>query len=325
MTDFKFVEIKNKNGMRAIFTNVGATLYKLFVKDAMNNDVNVVLAHEDLEEYLKGGTYFGATIGPTSGRISKATFNLNNQTFKVDENNGSNHLHGGLNGFSFRVFDFEHNGSMVIFHTKISDMEDGYPGDREIKVKYELTNENELVMSFFAYSSEDTIMNITNHSYFNLGRTNTILDHELYVSSSYTLDTDDELIAHDQLNDVTETLDFRQPKKIRCIEDDMSLQEATERGSDHCFILDKKELSLYSDDTKIKLDLKTSYPSVVLYTFNYPEGVVMKERNTNKYAGIAIECQYPPNGINLSQVDKAILRKDDNYKETITYRFSIGE
>ena len=236
--------LRNKNGMEATFTNYGQRLVSLMVPDRNGKLTDVVLGFSSLAEYQKGnGNYFGSIIGRYGNRIGKGQFVIDGKTYSLARNNGDNHLHGGVKGFEsvpWHVTD--HSEKRISFHRVSPDMEEGYPGNLDVRVTYDLTDTDELIISYEATTDKKTPVNLTNHSYFNLkGAGNgDVNDHVLQINADNFLPVDKGLIPTGKIVPVAGTpFDFRLPKPIgRDLGQDYD-QLKVANGYDHSFVLNK--------------------------------------------------------------------------------------
>ena len=327
--EINHIVLENEVGMRIELSAFGASIYNIELLND-NEYVSVVLTPSDLKNFYTNTSYHGKSIGRFSGRIDKACCNINNQKYNLDINwNEINSLHGGFKGLSSRVCDYKISEGIdytdVIFTHIDSDFM--LPGVLSYEIIYRISNnENDITVFLNAATTEDTLVNLTNHTYFNLSGNckNTILDHNLYLACSKYTKLNNELITTNILP-VDHIMDFRDNHKIGKYILDETLQNHTARGYDHCFIKENEEddlLAILTDnESGISLSISSSYPSVVVYSGNYPDDFPFnKERIKNiKFHAICLEAQFVPNGINMSDVNPAILRKDEKYSHYIKY------
>ncbi len=331
LDDIKFIEITNNNGSRLKLMNLGATIVEICVPDKYGNIENVVLTLEDEVKYLTDLCYFGATIGRTSGRIKNGEFKIDGIKYKLHQNIGGFQLHGGVKGYSFQYFDYKiivNNDEAIvdyIYHSH--DMEEGYPGNVNLIVRYTFTDDDILTINYIAKSDKKTIMNFTNHSYFNLTGNcrDNITNHKLKINSNKYLETDADLVPTGIKLDVTNTpLDFNHSKRIgRDIE---LLYQCKENGYDHVLLFsDEKIITLQCVESGRNLEVTTSYPAVVMYSLNYPSNnLLTNNKKQSKHLGLAIECQYEPNGINTSSLSNALYDTNELYNHFIKYKFTVN-
>lgn len=319
--------ILKNNNLEVVIGDIGATIIRLITKDRDFKDVDVVLGYENLDEYITQDGYLGATVGRVCNRIALGKFSLNNKDYQLAINNGPNALHGGIEGFSYKRFDIiEKSNEHVLLRYISKDMEEGYPGELVLDVSYKLID-NELKTSYFATCSKDTLINITNHSYFNLSNENTILDHSLMIKSDYMVSCDTDGLATGELISVTnKPYDYRTLNKISkaLLSDDEHIKIGN--GLDHPFIFNDKtnQIVLYSDKSGIEMTVNTTLPQAQIYSANYLDGRLGKYGNKYyKNAGICIETQYMPDAIHLESKPSTILKKGEEYNESTSYIFKV--
>ncbi len=329
------ITIENKNNIMVKMINYGGTIIEILVPDREGNVENIVLTYRNIEDYIENPAYFGATIGRTSGRIADGRFTLDDRVYELNKNYGVNQGHGGSTGFSFRIWDYKikeiDQGTTVEFSYLSKDMEENYPGNLQVKVKYTLKNSNELVIEYEGETDKNTICNLTNHSYFNLSGDykRKITEQFLQVSSHSFLELNSNQIPTGEFIDVKETpMDFNSLKLIeRDIKNNYDQLTMT-NGYDHTWILDKSEnqIIMYDEISGRKMIINTTYPSVVIYSYNFPKNEKLKTGKTgSKHDGICFETQYEPNGINNDRLNSARLNSGEKYYEKTELKFSVGE
>lgn len=331
----KLFTLKNDHGMELSCMNFGCVITKILAPDICGRFENVVLGFDTLREYEKYSPYFGAVIGRVAGRIKDAQFELNGNRYKLSRNENQNHLHGGLKGFSHVLWDaniIERNRNAGIEFTYTSpDEDEGYPGKLEMKVTYLLNNQNELLISYEGISDRKTLLNPTNHSYFNLSGDlkRDILDHVLTVKSDQFLEIDDELLPTGNLIDVENTpFDFRKGRKIRegvCSSHPQNILVGN--GYDHPYLLrnnHQQEIILTDKESGRELVIETDQPSFVLYTGNQLEDdFQIRGVQSRKYLGICLETQRPPDSTHHPHFQSVVLEKGEVYHSETKYRFTI--
>lgn len=304
----------------------GCTLMKLFVKDRRGIKRDIVLGLESITDYQKkGGAYLGAIVGRTANRIDRARFTLNGRMYQLPVNNGPNSLHGGIEGFSYKMFDYIAENDRVIFRYHSGDGEEGYPGNLNVEITYQLIASGFKIL-YRACCDQDTIVNLTSHSYFNLnGTPSSITDHILQIHASQYGCVDENGLYNGQMRDVTGTpFDFRQPA---CIGKHLSLtdeQLQMGHGFDHPFLFDRNDsqVILYAPKSGIEMTVSTTLPLAQIYTANFLDekrgknGCALRARD-----GLCIETQYLPDSINKEKNSPVILEKGDVYDEETSYRF----
>lgn len=331
--DAVLYSFKNKNGMEMVVSDFGATLHTLMVPDKEGRLRDVVLGYDSPAGYEgPGGTFFGATVGRSANRIGKATFELNGKTYKLDQNNGEDNLHSGFDFYSFRIWnvdEIKENGITFSMHSPDGDQ--GYPGELDIQVTYTLTDENEVKIAYYGVPKADTIINMTNHSYFNLNghASGTILDQEVWVDADAFTDTDEHQIVNGTIVPVEGTpMDFRTKKKVgQDIEADYRALNIG-KGYDHNWILNNegkfaKVAEMSSELSGITMEVYTDLPGVQIYTGNYIENEVGKQGIIyQRRQGICFETQYAPNAINCEGLQSPVCRANEVYQTTTAFKFT---
>ena len=302
--------------------NLGATLVSFIDKQ---HDCDMVLGFENMETYLtQHGSYLGASVGRCANRIAKGCFKLNGVEYHLPINNGPNSLHGGIDNFAFQVFETKVCDNVVEFSYHSKDGEEGYPGNLDLKITYEIVDKS-LFYKIEGLSDQDTILNITNHSYFNLSNgTDNVLEHELKVYADKVAMVDENGLTKDEVIDVEGTdFDFRTFNKVSKAINSSHPNIILARGLDHNFVfenLDEKIVAelAYKD---CHLSVMSDLPGMHIYTANYLDGEVKgkKGRYYKERDGICFECQYYPNAINYENYLKPILYKNQKMQHFIKY------
>ncbi|VEU81154.1 aldose epimerase family protein [Haploplasma axanthum] len=312
-----------KNDFQEItLLDVGATIYKWV---AFKDKTNIILSNKNLEDYLnpKNG-YLSNTIGRYANRIKEGKFTLNNKEYQLNRNfHGNNHGHGGPEGFYMREFEVvDHTDSKITFKYVSKDGEEGYPGNLTVYVSYELIG-NKMILTYNAKTDSDTIVNLTNHSYFNLSnQEGDILTHKLVSTIDKVLDTDNDLVPTGLILDVKNTIfDFSNQVELKKVVLDDSLKGKT-NGIDHPFLFakDKHELILSYNNKSLKIT--TSYPGIQIYSLNSAPNQELLDRKSVKHAGIAFEPQFEPDAINHKNFNSVILKPSEEYNQQITYELN---
>lgn len=319
--EISLIEIKNSNIVLEL-SNYGAMITKLLI-----NGVDIIVGCNTIDEYINQTNFFGATIGRYANRIGNGTFKIDDIEYEVSLNEPPNQLHGGFKGFDKQIWNYEIIGNSVIFSYLSRDMEEGFPGNLNVEVKYTLTEDNEVLIEYFASSDKDTVISLTNHSYFNINGENgeNVKNHMLKIDADYISEVDEGKIPTGKLIDVKDSnFDFREERTI-----DDALKNSKiilDKDYDHNYILsndddNKVKATIYSPTTNIKMELYTSYPCLQIFTgsgFNNFKG---KTKNYNNYDSICLEAQYSPNAMNLENMKQPILRKNENFYEFIKFKF----
>ncbi|HEU5139227.1 MAG TPA: aldose epimerase family protein [Bacillales bacterium] len=326
--------MKNDKGMTLACLDYGCVITKILVPDRNGNVENVVLGFDSLDDYLQHSPYFGAVVGRVAGRIKQGRFELNGKSYELPQNENQNHIHGGPNGFSHVLWDAKvlegENEARIEFSYKSPDGEEGYPGTVDMKVTYQLNNQNELVISYDGLTDQDTLLNVTNHSYFNLSGNlkRDVLDHKLLMRSQQFLELDGELLPTGQVKEVEDTpFDFREGRKLQSGPASSHPQnKLVGNGYDHPFLLSEnqqKEIILTDEESGRKLVIETDQPSVVLYTGNQLQGdLQIRGTRSKKHLGVCLETQGPPDSIHHPQFQSAVLEKGKAYHSETSYWFT---
>jgi len=317
--------------------NYGGIVQSIKLNDKNDRFDDVVLGYDTLDGYLENPNYFGSIIGRYCNRICKGKFILNDVEYNLAVNNGNNHLHGGKQGFDKKIWGVQEIKSEQAVGLVLSyvspDGDEGYPGTLVTRVRYLLTPQNELHVEYNAETDKDTIVNLTQHSYFNLSglSQDTVLDHELQIFADHFTPINEDLIPTGEIQYVRETpMDFRESKPIgRDIEQaDPQLQFGN--GYDHNWVLKhidfhlRKAARLYEPTSGRVLEIFTTKPGIQLYTGNYLEGTIGKQgRSYQKHAGFALETQFFPDSPNQVEFPSAVLKVGETYRHKTIYRFSV--
>lgn len=321
------ISMKNEQ-LEVVVSNYGCTIIKVIMADKNGHKDDVVLGYDDFTQYQTLDAYLGALVGRVANRIKAGQFSLNGQDYHLAVNNGPNHLHGGIKGFSYQVFDYTIEDEHTLkLHYLSKDGEEGYPGDLDLTVIYTLKDDT-LTAHYQATSSADTLINITNHSYFNLsGHKENIYQHTLQIHASQFACVDSDGLTTGELKDVEGTpFDFRQPALIgeRVEQDDEQLKIG--KGFDHPFLFDTQsnQVILTHEPTGRQLIVSTTLPQAQIYTANYLDGRLGKYRE-RYYArdAVCIETQNMPDAIHLEEHPTTLLKKGETYDEITSYQFKV--
>jgi aldose 1-epimerase len=330
--------LTNESGFEAAITNYGGTVVSLKVPDRSGKLADVVLGYDSVNEYANGKSYFGAIIGRYGNRIAHGTFELGGVTYTLAENNGENHLHGGNQGFNKRLWtakDVSGGAGPALELTYLSkDGEEGYPGNLSVRVVYTLTSHNELKIAYSATTDKPTILNPTNHSYFNLaGEGNRdILQHQLVINADRFTPVDATLIPTGELRKVKGTpFDFSTPTAIgaRINNDDEQLKFG--KGYDHNWVLKGGQAGtlalaarVYEPKSGRVLEVWTTQPGVQFYTGNFLNADVHgKGGKTYGFrSALCLETQHFPDSPNHPDFPSTVLEPGQHYHSTTVYKFS---
>ncbi|MFV8441199.1 aldose epimerase family protein [Flavobacterium sp. LB2P44] len=317
-------QLTNKSGMQLKVTNYGATLTALKIPLKSGELVDVVLGFETLDAYiesfdLESAPYFGATVGRFAGRISEGKFLLNKEAFQLHKNNNEHSLHGGKSGFSQKIWKVKNlntgiNPSITLSYLS-PDQEENYPGDLAVELTYTISEENELIVEYTATTTEDTIVNLTHHSYFNLdGHQSTILDQEVRVNSQRILETTSKNIPTGRFLNVSNCpFDFTAARKCPA-------------KIDTTFILNKEKefsASLFNKRNNLKMSVYTNQPAVHIYVGGNCFNTLKGKENMDYHivSGICFETQNFPDAPNHEYFPSSVLRKGDLYHHKTVYKF----
>ncbi len=333
--DAELFTISNKNGVQAKITNYGGILVSLLVPDKNQNLVDVVLGYDNIEKYYNNSVYLGALIGRCANRIGNGNFFIDGKEYNVALNDGKNHLHGGNNGFNSKLWNTEITDKGLNLSYFSPDGEENYPGNLNVSVIYALTDDNELVLEYKAVSDKTTVINLTNHSYFNLNGHNsgTILDQELWLNSINFTPADEGSIPTGEILSVKGTpMDFTIPMTIGARIDDNYEQLNFAGGYDHNWEINhksnglEKAASLYSSKTGIFMEVSTTLPGIQIYAGNYLANAVDKLGKENavydKRSGICFESQYFPNAVNIPNFKSCVFKAGETFNHTTVFKFS---
>jgi aldose 1-epimerase len=317
-------ELTNKRGMQLKVVTFGATITSLKIPLKNGSFIDVVLGFDTLEAYLNSfninsAPYFGATVGRYAGRINNSTFSLNGKSIDLNSNNNGHSLHGGNIGFSQKQWKIKNvnegeNPSITLSYFS-PDGEENYPGDLSVNLTYTLSDQNELIIEYNATTSEDTVINLTHHSYFNLdGHNSTILEQDLSINSKKILETNEHSIPTGQfLNLENNPFNFNQAKKCP-------------QTIDTTFVLndgEKFSASLFNPKNNLEMLVSTNQPAVHIYVggncFNSIKG--KENADYNHLSGICFETQNFPDAPNHDHFPNAVLRKGEVYLHKTMYKF----
>ncbi len=335
-----FISFTNKNEFKTVFSSLGASIYAIYMKSKYGYVENVIMTPKEDEHFLDTEAYYGKIIGRTAGRISNASFEIDGVKYNIDANRDNNVvLHGGSHKFSDMIYEYEvyeeSDKSYVIFKGFSKDGDAGFPGNINFKITYTVYEDiDDVLIDYYATTDKKTVLNLTNHAYFNLSGDfkRSILEHELMMKASKFIDIDDDLLPI-TIRNVNDVMDFRDGKRIGMDINDPSLQDRPFSGYDHPWIFDDVNYeicnaSLFDPVSLRQVDVYTTYPSVVIYTNNYPTNKPMVDKETldGKHDAICMECQFIPDGINQdTDEDKAILEPNQEYHQMTRYSFKVKE
>jgi aldose 1-epimerase len=334
--EVKLYILKNSNNLEATFTNYGGRLVSLMVPDSTGKMVDVVVGFKNVSDYIKSTEpYFGATIGRYGNRIARGEFTLEGKNYSSSINNAPNTLHGGKMGFQSVVWDAQQPNAQTVVLTYLSkDMEEGYPGNLNVKVTYTLTENNELKMEYEATTDKTTVVNLTNHAFFNLNGegSGTILEHQLQINADSFTPVDSTLIPTGKITSIAGTpFDFRQLTRIGKSINENNDQLKNGKGYDHNYVLNEAKAGgmnlaakVIGDKSGIMMEVFTLEPGLQFYSGNF-----MQSKNTFKggskddfRTAFCLETQHFPDSPNQPSFPSTVLKPNQTYKTASIYKFS---
>lgn len=336
MTDGAEVErfiVENDAGMVIEATSYGATLTSCRLPDHAGQVAEVTLGFETLKAYVGDHPFFGATIGRFANRISNARFALDGKEYTLTKNHGAHQLHGGSRGFNRVLWEAEAFGNPeeagIVFSRRSPNGEEGYPGNLDVRVTFTLTEAGELSFDYEAVTDQPTIVNLTNHSYWNLAgeKSGSVFDHEVQLDCDFFLPTDDESIPTGEVAPVEGTpMDFRTSKKVGRDWEQVRAGADGVFGYDHCFVVRGEGLrhlgTVVDPATGRAMDIETTQPGVQFYTGNLLENRIGRgQRRLSAHDALCLETQGFPDAPNKPQFPSAVLRPGQTYRHKTVHRF----
>ena len=323
--------LTNASGASVRLSSLGAAIVSINVPDREGKLADVAIGYNRPEDYLADGPCAGKIPGRYANRIAKGKFTLDGKEYDLPVNNGPNHLHGGPQGFQNKVWESRIEGEAVEFMYFSEDGEAGYPGNLKVVAHYEWSEDNELKLSMTAETDAPTVLNLTNHVYFNLNGEGDILGHLLELNASEYLPTDETLIPTGESAPVAGTpMDFSEAKPIgRDIKADFPALKYG-KGYDNCWLIDgampgqlSTAAELYAPESGRFLEVLTTQPAVQVYTGNWLAGspVGKHGRSYEDYEAVAIECQHCPDSPNRPEFPTTVLRPGETFEEAIIWVF----
>ena len=329
--------LRNKNNMEVCITNFGGRIVSVMVPDKDGQMRDVVLGFDSIQDYISKPSDFGASIGRYANRINQGKFTLDGVEYQLPRNNYGHCLHGGPQGFQYRVFDAVQPNPQEVELTYVAkDGEEGFPGNITCKVLMKLTDDNAIDIRYEAETDKPTIVNMTNHSYFNLdGDAGSNADHLLTVDADYYTPVDSTFMTTGEIASVEGTpMDFRTPTPVGArINDYAFVQLKNGNGYDHNWVLNakgdvnRKAVSLKSPKTGIVLDLYTNEPGVQVYAGNFLDGSLTGKKGItyNQRASVCLETQKYPDTPNKPEWPSAVLRPGEKYMSQCIFKFSVDK
>ncbi len=328
----KLFTLRNKSGMAVEISNYGATLVSIHVPDQKGQDGNVLLGYDDIKGYYNGKSYFGCIVGRYANRIAKGAFELDGKQYQLPQNDGLNSLHGGVNSIDKQVWDARIMNDAIRLTTVMKDGENGYPGNVKLTVVYSLRSDNSLVIDYSASTDKTTVLNISNHAYFNLSGdpSKTILDHEIKINADAFTPVDSTLIPTGEIKKVSGTaFDFLSFKKIGQDIDQPDQQLIYGKGYDHNFVLNTRDgkspvVEVVEKISGRKMEVFTNQPGVQFYTGNFLNGSEKGRGLSFEHrTGFCLETQQFPDAPNQSNFPSTVLKPGEVWKSQTTYKFSV--
>ena len=330
-TEVTLFILSNANGVKASLMNYGAALVALETPDRNGKLTDVTLGFDTLEGYVKSNQpYFGCIIGRCANRIAGGRFHLDGKEYRLATNAGNAHLHGGIKGFDKAFWRAEGASPSVKFTYHSPDGEEGYPGNLAVTVVYTLTENNELAIEYSATTDKPTPIILTNHTYFNLAGSGSILAHELMIASTQYLPVNDALLPTGEMHPVKNTpMDFTTStpigRRIHQLKGDPT-------GYDHTYVLDndgartKLAARVFEPLSGRVLEVHTTEPGVQLYTGNFLDGTISGKGGCayRQHTGFCLETQHFPNSVNQPTFPSVILRPGRTYRQKTSYRISVA-
>jgi len=328
--------LSNKHGDEVVVTNFGATIISIKVPDRDGRRGDIVLGHDTLEDYEHGHGYMGATIGRYANRIANGQFCLNGIEHQLTRNAGRQHLHGGKRGFShvpWRAWPLvgDHGCSLRLRY-RSNDGEEGYPGNLNVYVTFAFNDNRELTIEYEATTDKDTIVNLTNHSYFNLQGSGDILDHELTLAAEYFVPVNPDMIPTGGIKPVEGTpFDFRQRTRIGSRIDCANGQLRLAGGYDHTWVIEpsgentlRHAANLYDPSTGRHMEVWTTEPGIQFYSGNHLNGAADGKQGTSyePSSGLCLETQHFPDSPNHGNFPNTVLKAGHTYNSATIYKFS---
>ena len=334
--------LENKNGVKVSILDLGAVITNILVPDRDGVFEDICLGYDNVPAYEQNRPAFGAVLGRVANRIAGAVFELNGKKYTLDQNDATNCLHGGLFKYEHCMYETEcseEEDAQSVSFTRLSrDMEQGFPGNVTITVTYTLNDANELMLEYYAVSDEDTVINLTNHCYFNIGkgghRCKDVYGQDLQIFADYYTPVNDILVPTGEIRPVAGTaLDFREPHKIGSRMGEAAKDDSTVEGYDNNFGLNAKEEGevvkavVYSDETTGRvMEVFTDFPAMQVYASVVLDDAGGKEgMHYGKGSGICFETQNYPNAVNTPEFPSAVLKAGEEYSRVAIFRFDVME
>ena len=328
----KLLTLTNAHGSVLKLTDYGARMVAIEVPDRAGKNANVLLTLPDAKAYAGHGAFFGCTTGRFANRIAKGKFTLDGKEHQLAVNSGGHHLHGGKTGFDRKVWTIaKSTGNSVTFTAVSPAGEENYPGALEVSVTYELTDANEVAIRYHATCDAPTILNLTNHAYFNLAGAGDVLKHLAEIHSDQTCAVDGELIPTGKFADVKGTpLDFNAPHAYGERIEQLKVGAGNPGGYDHCYVVRgapgtlRPAAKVVDPSSGRTMEVLTTEPGVQLYTANFMDGSPVNG-GYPKHGAFCLECQHYPDSPNRPEFPSTVLRPGETYRQTTVHRFSAAK
>ncbi|WP_046209605.1 MULTISPECIES: aldose epimerase family protein [Vibrio] len=329
--DYNIFVLTNNNGVTVEISDLGATIVSFWVTDKSSIPRNIVLGYDTANEYLSGGAFIGAVVGPWGNRIDNGKYELNGQTVQLDKNEGENHLHGGSCTLHKRRWEVMASAKQGIsLQTRVASGEGGYPANLTLLVTYRLSDDNELSIDYHVTADKECPVNPTHHAYFNLsGQHKSIGDHVVSIDADRYWQVDKNSIPTIQASVGTSAMSFMTPKKVGLGLSSADTNLVETKGYDHCYIVNGEGLRhfawVFEATTGIELDVFSDRPAIQFYTGNHLAG---ESRKTNElfvqYAGLCLETQAFPNQVNMPEYqDGGLVHPNNPFFSTTIYKVSV--
>ena len=328
--------ISNQRGMEVSILNFGAIISSLMVPDRKGEVADVVLGYDTLDEYVEDSVYMGSLVGRYANRIKAGALPIGESTYQLACNRPGIHLHGGNEGFNKRVWradTIREEGRLGLQLSLVSpDGDEGYPGNLEVLVSYFLTDDNELIIDYEAETDKATVVNLTQHSYFNLAGQGDITGHYIKINSSQYTPVGTDLIPTGELAPVEGSpFDFRQIRRIGLAISEGDGQKKTGEGFDHNYVLDthgdvgKIAALILHQESGRTMEVCTTKPGMQFYTGNFLDGTLKGRGGApfNKHSALCLETQYFPDSPNQPRFPSTLLGPGETYRHTTIYRFGL--
>ncbi len=335
--EVKVYTMQANNGSSVELCNLGATILSVKVPDKEGNIEDVALGFTDYENLILDGACVGRSVGRVANRIADGKMTIEGKEYSLEINNGVNHLHGGSGGFNNCVWDSKVEGDKVIMTLESADGDQNYPGNLSVEAVFSFDENYTLQMTFTAKTDKTTVVNMTNHSYFNLsgGKEPNILNHELKLNSTKVLEMNENQIPTGKELEIAGTaMDFRNFKNLG--EDIKSEFNHIKdfRGYDHFFVTDGYEPAKMSENAILRdpksgrtLTVLSTAPGLMIYTGNYlacGSPITKSGKEFNEFEGVAMECQIHPNAVNMPDFPSVLLKPEETYSQTIVFKFGVN-